>query len=291
MRMPRSIGYSGREGLYVLNTSEQVLPFASYYKNYVRSASDLGFEGVDPDALREAVDNDPTGEWPVCTSKFDWCESSGTYAGYWIPEYVKDNVSQATQVLFGPPSWSEGFFEQLVKNHKLKMAFAFYSPGALSTLRHELSQQPRNVVYYSFSPNWGAEENGGVRMSLPDGSDDCRDGWDKKSLNGEPPILCDKPEITLTKTVSSRLQDLPEALWFFEKFEMYKEQIDGMIKSLSADSSRQELFAESCRFLKNNIWFNKEMWINNKWVCIQQRFEDKKDESNKTLDFHPVIGQ
>lgn len=280
---PSDIGYSGRSGLYVMNSTLQEIPF-DYYKVYSIPgfARSNGFRGVDTSALRDLHSSLGVPlEKHDCTI-FDTCgKTDETYASYYIPPVCEKNLSACIEVMMGPQGYDTAVFEQLARNiGPLYMIFAYHNHAAMVARQAEIVKSGEKVVFYSWFPNWDAVGRGAVRMSFPDFFNGCWAG-DIIAGDSDEHVQCDYPELALKKVISSSLQGrAPEAFFFLRQFEMTREKLTNMFQQVSAEEDDQGLFRTACRAVQNDKQLTAAL---RDWDCV---LSDRQD--GKT--FHPTRG-
>ena len=106
------------------------------------------------------------------------------------------------------------------------------------------------VVWYSWSSNWGADFYGGVRISLPDpASTSVVQGY-WNSPNGT--LAVDYPDVVLLKLLSKKLfPKAPEAYWMLRNFKIEPRELFELLGA-TGTSSQAERIATACQWLKNN---------------------------------------
>jgi len=104
------------------------------------------------------------------------------------------------------------------------------------------------VVWYSWSSNWGADFYGGVRISLPDpASTSVIQGyWNYP--NGT--LAVDYPDVVLLKLLSRKLfPKAPEAYWMLRNFKIEPRELFELLGT-TGTSSEAERLAAACQWLK-----------------------------------------
>ncbi|CAK9113008.1 unnamed protein product [Durusdinium trenchii] len=244
------IGYSGRSGLYVMPQVLEQDKFADWWKFYLQPghARSLGFRGLNQTRLRKDLEE----KFPVCQQEeYPWCGASGgSFEGFWVPEHCVENISSCVLVEMGEPSWDQGYFEQVVQNLKLPMVFAYLGSDVLSRRRAELEDAPENVVFYSWSSNWGSEFYGGQRISFPDPSAvSVVEGYEQ---NPDGPVAVDYPDVNLVKLIAKTLFNrAPEAYWMLSRLSVSRQGLLELLGEVPA-LTQEERMRSACEFLKSS---------------------------------------
>eukprot|EP00929_Paragymnodinium_shiwhaense_P107901 TRINITY_DN74247_c0_g1_i1.p1 TRINITY_DN74247_c0_g1~~TRINITY_DN74247_c0_g1_i1.p1 ORF type:complete len:2021 (-),score=338.12 TRINITY_DN74247_c0_g1_i1:54-6116(-) len=256
---PTTIGYSGRSGLYVLDPIGEEIFLADYYKRYIGDGARKtdGFLGYNVTGLQGVSG----AAYPPCSQLLtQWC----TPEGYYIPEHCRqggtssDPAPNCVEMWMGPAHWDESYFEQLVNNLKINAIFAYHTADGLERRRRELAERPQKVVFYSFTPNWGADEKGSLRISFPDGSvgnSNCLPPSEAFAQGVDGPQACDILEAPVSKVISSRLKSTaPEAHFFLQNFRVLRDALHHMIEQAPRpDVDDQEVRQYACDFLRRDV--------------------------------------
>jgi len=242
------IGYSGRSGLYLLRSTVDKHKFADWWKFYAQDghARSLGFLSPDLEDLQSSLGTD----FPICRKdQFAWC--SDELEGFWVSPRCQQNMSSCIQVIMGQPFWDEGYFEQVARNLDLPFAFAYYGAEGLRRKRMQLDGEPQDVIFYSWTSDWGAVAAKSARVSFPDPLTVAVASEYERHPNGSNTV--DYPEVVLMKVLSDTLfSRAPEAYWMLHRLSIDESQVLELLGT-SATLTVEQIEASACSFLKSNI--------------------------------------
>ena len=125
-------------------------------------------------------------------------------------------------------------------------------PDSISMQNQQLISCPVDiifeVVWYSWSSNWGADFYGGVRISLPDpASTSVVQGY-WHYPNGT--LAVDYPDVVLLKLLSRKLfPKAPEAYWMLRNFKIEPRELFELLGT-TGTSGEAERIAAACQWLK-----------------------------------------
>lgn len=108
---------------------------------------------------------------------------------------------------------------------------------------------PFEVVWYSWSSNWGADFYGGVRISLPDpASSSVVQGYTAYP-NGS--LAVDYPDVVLLKLLARTLfPRAPEAYWLLNNFKISPSELYELLGQTGTRSVQERMDA-ACQWLKS----------------------------------------
>jgi len=251
-----SNGYGGRSGIYLLNATASKSRLIDYYKPFQQPTwrAEMGIESCSSSRLKANTGS----SFPVCDpAKHSWCNTDGQWRGFYAPtlcfddQYYPPEDRKCSEVIMGPPSWDTGFFETLSRTLGLYTAFAYHDASTLSRLRlaMETANPQKDVLFYSFRPNWGAEDRNAWRISFPD----IFPGCDKNV--GDPrlgKVDCDYKEKRLKKLIAKSLKvRAPAAYFFLKAFRLSKPDDSNLLKLVpTPTASSSQMRTAACSFLK-----------------------------------------
>ena len=114
------------------------------------------------------------------------------------------------------------------------------------------SDHMSQVIFYSWSSNWGAEHFGGVRISFPDPSTVSVIADFERTPNGS--LAVDYPDVSLVKLISRDLfEKAPEAYWMLSRLTIGPGRLLELLRSTQPTASHDALTQTACSFLKGHV--------------------------------------
>ncbi|CAJ1331580.1 unnamed protein product, partial [Effrenium voratum] len=246
---PREIGWTGREGLFAMPGLVRDIPFADFYRFY--DSAELpgsGFRIFNHTVTAAELNGTGVAPCEPGSTNF-WC--TGQIPGHYLPETCSRGGACA-EAIMAFPTWTQGTFEQLIRNHNMSVAFSYAGSKQVSFL-NELLERKVPTLFYGWTPSevassWGLQNNQG-RVSFPDFFRGCAM---QISMDPSGPRKCDIPPTIIYKLRRKDLADrASEAAYLIDHLRINQEQVELMLSMHQQGGGNLTTEEAACWFLKN----------------------------------------